>query len=185
MMATTMREPSRKPTWSVPVAVDQVPEIGRHFDLAANDQTRAEVAKLAGLAALPRLAAQFDVSRHGRAGLRVEGRVTATVGQICGVTLEPIENEIDEPIDVIFSPDVAPAIGDATDRSEIEVSGDDGPEPLVNGVVDLGAVAVEFLILAIDPYPRKPGAEFEPPAAESDARGPFAALAALKKDEKP
>ena len=35
---------------------------------------------------------------------------------------------------------------------------DEGPETLHGGVVDLGAVATEFLILGIDPYPRKPGA---------------------------
>ena len=58
--------------------------------------TRAAMAKRAGLAALPRLEASFDVTRHGRGGLHVVGRVSATVGQTCVVTLEPIENEIDE-----------------------------------------------------------------------------------------
>ena len=32
------------------------------------------------------------------------GRVRARVGQTCVVTLEPIESEIDEPIDLIFAP---------------------------------------------------------------------------------
>ena len=40
---------------------------------------------------------------------------------------------------------------------------------------------IEFLILAIDPHPRKPGAFFEPPAASADESHSFAALAALKK----
>jgi len=39
------------------------------------------------------------------------------------------------------------------------------------------------LMLAIDPYPRKAGVAFEPPAKEADTGGPFAALAALKKKE--
>ncbi len=44
-------------------------------------------------------------------------------------------------------------------------------------------VATEFLVLAVDPYPKKPGAVFDtPPAPAADAEGPFAALAALKKD---
>ena len=46
--------------------------------------------------------------------------------------------------------------------------------------LDLGAIATEFLILGIDPYPRKAGVEFAPPAVENDDPHPFAALAALK-----
>ena len=57
----------------------------------------------------------------------------------------------------------------------------DGPEPLIGGAVDLGAIAIEFLILGIDPYPRKPGAVFEASPAGDDPAKPFAALAALKK----
>ena len=52
--------------------------------------------------------------------------------------------------------------------------------PLVGGVVDLGALATEFLILGLDPYPRKPGAVFEAPQEVKPDPGPFAALAGLK-----
>ena len=64
-----------------------------------------------------------------------------------------------------------------------QVSGSVGdPEPLIDGRVDLGAIATEFLMLGIDPYPRKPDAAFEPPAAaDDDTAHPFAALAALRK----
>ncbi len=55
------------------------------------------------------------------------------------------------------------------------------PEPLVDGVVDLGALATEFLILGLDPYPRKPGAVFQPPQDSKPDGGPFAALAGLTK----
>ena len=69
-------------------------------------------------------------------------------------------------------------------RSEVElmaVSKTYPPEALAGGTVDLGAIAAEFLILGIDPYPRKAGAVFSsPPGAEASAH-PFDALAALKK----
>ena len=84
----------------MPVALNEVPETGRHLDLVADAHARAAIAKLAGLAALPRLAASFDVTLHGRDGLHVVGEVSATVHQTCVVTLEPIENEVDEPIDL-------------------------------------------------------------------------------------
>ena len=57
------------------------------------------------------------------------------------------------------------------------------PEPLIGGVVDLGALAIEFLILGLDPYPRKPGAVFEPPQDHKPEAGPFAALAKLAKGQ--
>ena len=167
--------------WSVPLAVSDVPETGRHIELVADEGTRAALAGLAGLAALPRLGASFDVTPHGRGGLHVVGRVSATVGQTCVVTLEPVENEIDEAIDLVFAPADAsssPVAGD--DRGEVQQPDEDAPEPLVGGRIDLGAIATEFLILGIDPYPRRPDAVFRAPAAGDDSAHPFAALAALK-----
>jgi hypothetical protein len=55
----------------------------------------------------------------------------------------------------------------------------DGPEALVDGAVDLGALAIEFLILGLDPYPRKEGAVFQQPPDIEPEPGPFAALAGL------
>jgi len=52
---------------------------------------------------------------------------------------------------------------------------------LIGGAVDLGALATEFLILGLDPYPRQPGAVFRPPADARPDEGPFAALAKLKR----
>src|SRR6516162_363927 len=90
--------------WHVPVALEEVPEEGQHFDLAADPDTRAAVARLASLRDLPRLEASFDVSRHGHGGLHVAGRVSATAGQSCVVTLEPLANEVTEDIDLLFVP---------------------------------------------------------------------------------
>ena len=163
--------------WSVPLALSDVPEAGRHLDLVADSKTRAAVADHAGLVALPRLEASFDVAPHGRGGLRVIGRVSATVGQTCVVTLESIENEIEEAIDLVFMPtDALPLVGGA----EVEMLAD-APEALIGGAVDLGEIATEFLVLSLDPYPRKPNSVFQPSTVGEDAAHPFAALASLKK----
>jgi hypothetical protein len=174
------RAPNGRPLWSAPVTVHEVPETGRHIALVADEATRAAVAQAVGLRALPRLEASFDVARQGREGLHVTGRVSATVGQTCVVTLDPIESEIDETVDLVFTPDVAPELSDDAVSGRSRVAAEDAPEPLVGGVVDLGLVATEFLALAIDPYPRKSGVEFTPPAAGDDTPKPFAGLAALK-----
>ena len=54
------------------------------------------------------------------------------------------------------------------------------PEALADGTADVGALAAEFVLLGIDPYPRKPGAEFTPPPEDSATATPFAALSKLK-----
>jgi len=165
--------------WSFPVRRDDVPETGLHLDLVADEATRAVIAGLAGVRALPRLAATFEVVRQG-GGLKVTGEVAATVEQTCVVTLEPMTSELREPIDLAFVPPRdAARPEEATD--EIDPAAEDEPETLVDGVADLGTAAIEFLLLAIDPYPRKPGAVFEAPASGDTGAHPFAALAALKK----
>src|SRR5579871_6625077 len=160
--------------WRVPVRVEDVPETGLHFDLVADEHVRSHLAAVAGVLSVPRLEAAIDVARHGN-GLRATGRVSATVAQTCVVTLEPMENQVDEPIDVIFAP---PSAQDSSDGAPLEA--EDPPEVLSNGTADLGAIAAEFLLLGIDPYPRKPGVEFSPPADEGTGASPFAALAKLK-----
>ena len=165
--------------WHVPLSVSDVPEAGLHIDLTPDEREREAVAALAGLVSLPRLEASFDVTRHGRSGLHVVGGVSATVGQTCVVTLDPMENEVDEAVDLVFVP--SPQAG-KHEAADIEVHLEDAAEALVEGTVDLGAIATEYLILGIDPYPRKPGTVFQAPSAGDDNAHPFAALAALRKD---
>jgi hypothetical protein len=94
------------------------------------------------------------------------------------VTLEPIENEVAESIDLVFAPAAALP---GHESAEVEVPIDDTPEALLDGKIDLGAIATEFLLLGIDPYPRKPGVVFQSPGSDDDATHPFAGLAALKR----
>src|SRR6185503_4689372 len=121
-------------TWSVPVAVDDIPETGLHIEVEAPAEVRAHLVKLANLRDLPHLSAVFDLARRG-GGVHVAGQVKARVGQTCVVTLEP----------------------------------------LIGGKVNLGAMATEFLLLGIDPYPRKAGAEFAAVKTGNDSARPFAA----------
>jgi len=165
--------------WQVPVAVDDVAETGAHFGLVADAQVRAAVARAAGLRDLPRLEAHFEVTRQGAGGLRVAGRVSATVGQVCVVTLEPLANEVEESVDLLLVPQSTAEREDGGNGTHGEST--EESEPLIGGQVDLGALAIEFLILGLDPYPRKPGAVFEGPPEAKPEPGPLAALASLKK----
>lgn len=164
--------------WSVPVAVDNIPETGLHIEAKAPAEVRAQLIKLANLRDLPHLSAVFDLTRRG-GGVHVAGQVKARVGQTCVVTLEPLENDLDEPINVLFAPRLEVAAKD--DGADRRAGDEEPPEPLIEGKVDLGAVATEFLLLGIDPYPRKAGAEFAAVKTADDSARPFAALEALKK----
>lgn len=176
--------------WSVPVAVEQIPETGAHRDLEASQASRDAMAEVAGLREVLSATASLDVTPKGGGRFHVGGRVKARIGQSCVVTLDPIENDIDEPIDVVFAPpDQIPQLADLVDDDDDADSDEevpDPPEPIENGMIDLGRVATDALFLAIDPYPRKPGAVFEPVVVAPDPEDhPFAALKALKPDSKP
>ncbi len=162
------------------MTAEDIPETGLHVEIEAPDVVRAELASLAGLRELPRLCAVFDLSRRGE-GVRVNGQVSALVGQTCVVTLEPIESDLEEIVDLVFTSEVNDAAQTKVETVSARPDDQNAPEPLVGGKLDLGAIATEFLLLGIDPYPRKPGAEFEPAKAGDDEARPFAALEALKK----
>lgn len=144
---------------------------------------REAMADLAGLREISSARASFDLALDRRGRVHVAGTVRARVGQTCVVTLDPIDNEIDETVDVTFAPaEQIPQFADLAHEalaSEAEIP--DAPEPIVDGVIDLGRLATDVLLLAIDPYPRKPGAVFEPEVAAADPEDhPFAALKALQ-----
>jgi len=169
--------------WSVPVSVEDIPDHGLHMAIDAPAAARAQVlALVAGLASvreLPELSAVFHLTRWG-ARVHVTGHVRARVAQICVVTLEPMENAVEEAVDVLFAP-AEPVKPEIVVYDSDPKNSKEPPEPLIDGVVDLGALATEFLVLGIDPHPRKAGAEFAPRKVGDDGAHAFAALEALKK----
>jgi uncharacterized metal-binding protein YceD (DUF177 family) len=177
---TLPRNPSHNP-WRAHVNIAQIPDSGLHREIEADDATRAAMADIAGLRDISSARAAFDLSHRSGGRVHVTGRVQARIGQTCVVTLEPIENEIDEEIDLIFAPAEQIAPQTDVDDDDGETAMADPPEPIENGMIDLGRLATDVLYLAVDPYPRKDGAVFEPQVAAADPGDhPFAALKALK-----
>jgi len=170
--------------WRSPVIVAQIPDTGLHRELEASAREREAMAEAAGLRKILSAHASFDVSPRSGGRVHVTGYVRARVCQTCVVTLEPIENDLDEEIDLVFAPAdeirrLADLIEEAQDNEDAEVP--EPPEAIVNGIIDLGRVATDALYLAIDPYPRKPGAVFEHQVTALDPEDhPFAALKALQ-----
>ena len=165
----------------------QIPDTGLHRELEADPAVRAAMAEVAGLRDVISASASFDVTPNSGGRFHVTGRVRAKIGQTCVVTLDPIENDIDEPIDLMFAPpEQIPELSDLVDDADSDAEIPDPPEPIENGFIDLGRVATDAVFLAIDPYPRKQDAVFEPVVTAPDPEDhPFAALKALKVDAKP
>jgi uncharacterized metal-binding protein YceD (DUF177 family) len=187
MSRTSSRSGEADP-WSVPVTVAQIPDTGLHRDIEAGQATREAMAELGGLREVLSASASLDVTPKGGGRVHVAGRVKARIGQTCVVSLDPMESDIDEAIDLIFAPpeqipELAELIDDAAEGG---ADTPDPPEPIENGIIDLGRLATDALFLAIDPYPRKPDAVFEAPVVPPDPEDhPFAALKALKREAKP
>jgi Large ribosomal RNA subunit accumulation protein YceD len=187
-MSRTSSTTDKPDPWRVPVMVAQIPDTGLHRDIEANPVERHAMAEVAGLREILSANASLDVTPKGAGRFHVTGHIRARIGQICVVTLDPIENDINEAIDLIFAPseqipDLADLV-DAAAESDVEVP--DPPEPIVNGVIDLGRLATDALLLGIDPYPRRRDAVFQPPVETVDPDAhPFAALKVLKTGAKP
>jgi hypothetical protein len=168
--------------------VAQIPDTGLHREFAASSNERQAIADLGGLREVLSASASLDITPMREGRVHAVGHVKARVGQVCVVTLDPIENDIDEAIDLIFAPaEQIPALADLVDEAaESDAEIPDPPEPIINGMIDLGRLATDSLLLGIDPHPRKPDAVFAAPANPDDPEDhPFAALKALKRDPDP
>ena len=153
----------------------RINEIGAGLErhLVPDDAARARIIKALDLASLSAFEADLRVA-PGRVGWTLTGRVTATLEQVCGITLDPLPVEIDER----FSVDLVEAAESEPDEIEVTID-DDAPDVIEDGRIDLGQYAVEQLALTLDPFPRKPGAEFVQPEEPAEI-SPFAVLKAFK-----
>lgn len=159
-----------------PVRVDSIPTEGLEQTIEAGEAERAALAKSDGLVAIRRLVGRFALRREGRGVIRVRGEVHAEATQTCIVSLEPFDVVLDEPVDVRFAPAEREIVGGrAAESKTLDPDGDDAPDPIVDGTIDLGALTAEFLILGLDPYPRKPGVEFSEPGKPEPRDAPEAA----------
>lgn len=173
-----------EPEFSFSIELHALPPSGRAYTITADANARARVAKRLDLLSLDRLTAQVEVLPLST-GATVIGHMDADLVQRCVVTLGPVPAHLHEAISVKF---IAPVVAKKPMKDEeeelVDVS-EEPPETLLDGRIDLGELAVSQLALGLDPYPRAPGAAFDPAkwgGGEEKAvpDSPFAALAKLK-----
>ena len=159
--------------------VDRRHITARPVTLEASEDERKALAGRFGLVAVNRLEATVMLEADGEA-VNARGRLSAAIVQSCAVSGEDLPVTIDEPIALRFVPET-PVAEDEIELEEAELD----EIPFTGDVFDLGEAVAQSLALAIDPYAVGPNAEqARKDAGLSDeaASGPFAALAALKKD---
>ena len=176
---------SRKgPAWAHPLRVSDLRAgRGHAFDLRPSPEAVAAIRDELGLSGLRKLRFHGVLEPAGRRDWRLRATLGATVVQPCVVTLAPVTTRIDEPVERLFLTEMAqPEPG-----TEVEMPEDDRAEPL-GAEIDLGAVMLEALALALPEWPRAEGAELtekaftEPgktPMSDEEAR-PFAGLRTLR-----
>ena len=174
------------PLFDAVVRVDRLPAHGRDLRVLLDDTQRVAVAAALKLSAIEHFEATLVVAPL-RGGLRAQGRLVARIVQPSVMSFEPVTQDIDEPIDRVFLPQ--PTDHTPTPGSElfIDLEDDDFPDHIDGPEVDLSALIVETLALAIDPYPRLPDERVESLDLYdmNEPSGPFAALAILKKENDP
>lgn len=161
------------PTFSDSIRLNEIGK-GLSRTLTPDDQARRSIARALDLASLDSFEAEMTVT-PAREGWTLSGRVRAEAVQTCGLTLEPLPVTIDERFEIALVEAAPPVEGE-----EIEMSiDDDAPDLVEDGRIDLGQYAVEQLALTLDPFPRKPGAEFVQPEEPAEI-SPFAVLKAFR-----
>lgn len=172
--------PNAAPEFPRPMPVERLPNEGRRLRIEADAAECAALAERFDIEGLEFLRAEVHAKPFAHGDLvRLTGHLAAKVRQTCGVTLAPVDSDLDGDFEMTFT--FAPEEPEGQEI-ELDAEGEDPPEAIIDGVIDIGEVVAEQLALLIDPFPRAPGAEFQAPEdTEAGALSPFAALAALKK----
>jgi hypothetical protein len=176
-LTTEPSHPFTGPRW---ILEDGKLSSGKSGRIDATPEECAAIAKALDLIDCRSLALTYNLKPMQPAGFRMRAEVTATVVQACVVTTEPVASTARDEVDL----DLLPATPGRTTEEDVAFDplSESVTETYADGKIDLGQYAFELLSTAIDPYPRKPGAEFADPGAADKAKlSPFAVLGKLKR----
>ena len=149
------------------------PDGDNFFKLLAHADDLLALAERFGWVAINKLAVELTVRKVARNCWDVSGRINAEIIQSCIVTFAPVAESIDFQIDERYIKQV-----DKMDEVEVRL---DGAEPLKNGAIDIGELAVQSLGLAATAWPRVENAPDRYSVGDQRSDHPFAGLSALKR----
>jgi len=161
--------------------VHEIPRTGIKQHREASPELCAEIARELDVPGCHQLIADYRIHNAGGGRFEMSGYVRAKFTRTCVVTLELIEETVEEPLDCAFVP---PDLLPASQADEEEALSLEDLEPIRHDKIEAGRIIYETIAASIDPYPRAPDAALDTPcepAADDDQNPhPFAALARLK-----
>jgi len=177
---------TQEPELSRPLQVDKISAGGMAEHIVANKAEKKALSERFGILDIKELEASLDIDHSKGGAIAVTGSMKAEVVQQCVVSLEPVPAHIEDKIDILFAPSHMLEKGANSPHSD-EVE-NDAPEPIVNGVIDLGELVSQHLAIALNPYPRKEGVELIGVDAggkgEEVKNNPFSKLKGLNNNNK-
>ncbi len=161
--------------FSRPYQLERLGAGSDQVSIEANADERKALAERLGLVGMAKLSAEISIKADPALDLLlIKGHLAAEVTQTCIVTLEPLGQVVNERFQQSYS------LGPVTDDESEEEFDPEAPEALPETGLDLGEEVAQQLSLALDPYPRAPGAAL-PDSARDQRSSPFADLATLGK----
>lgn len=156
--------------WSHFFDVDDLGKAPVKMRIEASEEECADLAKRFMVEEVKSAMADLEISAAGGHVIQVKGQFQAGIVQQCVVTLEPVETTLSDQVEGWFA-DKESAVSFAVAKRDREMTQKHGeveildekedPEPVVNGLIDLGELVTQHISLAIPAYPRKEGVEYE------------------------
>ena len=167
--------------FSFVVRVRDIPAAGMDLTIVADELEREKIAEALQIPDVTGLQAVIRLETPDGNAVRLRGNLKGNVVQTCIVTLEPVEQQIEENLDVVFLPQNSER-SDGGKVIQLDPLQDDDFEAYRNGRIELASYLTEHLALGLDPYPRIPGTDFPAHIEDdtSDKVSPFESLKKLK-----
>jgi uncharacterized metal-binding protein YceD (DUF177 family) len=179
------------PVWSDKIDVQYIKGQKERFALKPDAALCQTIADFIGIEALSDLEAVLYIHKMPKRYLyKVTGNIKATLTQQCVVSLEPVKTTItDDSLEGWYSNDKnvialekAKRLKIAETQKDAEfpiMNDEDDPDIIEDNMIDLGALALEYLVMNIPLFPRADQAKIAPEYVEDEKKNPFAVLQGL------
>ena len=145
----------------------EIARLGAHeafYPISAAPEEREALARRFDLLSLDRLEAELRLQRLAGGFVRVRGRLGADVVQACVISLEPVASVLERDFTMLYG-------STESGKSVIVDLETDEAEPFDGDAIDIGEAVAQQLAMALDPYPRAPGATLASDGGEPSPRG--------------
>lgn len=143
--------------FSYPVFFEDFSTSGKTYNIVANARQLACIKDILQVQEIKKVEAEVSVKlKKKEHKLEVKGRVQATLELQSVVSLENFCKDYDIRFSMLFDTKMT-----AKEQDRLAAEGEDVPDILKDGGVDLGDIIIEQIALNLEDYPRKEGEVFE------------------------